>query len=272
MKGCVVRPCQSLGYLVTNKRTYTRNTLGVGFLLALYLGICAPANANTVSYTFTGGVDSNAGVEGNVITYTDISSGDSVSLSGWSDLGLTTIEQATLHEQSLGLGICSSAEGSFNQCLSQNNRHGLDNAGEHEWVLITFSEVVQLDSFIIAPDGKAGRDITYYTGSLVDSSELSGATYTGLITDRDSGGLGLTEYNLQNGKSTAPVTIDITAANGSTEVWGNTLLIGASFLNGGDNFLLQGVTATTVVPLPAAIWLLISGMLSLGWFHKRQAK
>ena len=258
-----------IGYLVTNKRTHTRNILGAGILLALSVGISTPAYASTVSYTFTGGVETNPGVDGNTFTY-DIS-GNSVELSAWSDLGLTSLAQATLHEQSLGLGICSSAEGSLNQCLGQNNRRGLDNAGEHEWILITFSEVVQLDSFIIAPEGNAGRDVTYYTGWLADSSELSGATYTDLITDRASGGLELMEYNLLSGKSTTAVTIDITAVNGGTEVWGNTLLIGASTLNGGDNFLLQGVTSTTAVPVPAAIWLLVSGLMSLGWFRKRQA-
>jgi hypothetical protein len=71
----------------------------------------------------------------------------------------------------------------------------------------------------------------------------------------------MTQYNVDFAKGTTGVTVDVTAQNGNTEVWGNAILIGGSLTSGADRFFLTG--ATTVVPVPAAVWLFASALAVL---------
>jgi hypothetical protein len=245
------------------------NVLKTIVTLGCYLAFAAlaPANAATVSFTFLNGSSPSTS-----LNYMDSSNTYQATLTGWADtLGTDTLnESAVMHEWSnSGLGVCSSGEGTINDCLTKKNRPPVDNGGDQEWILIYFSQVVNLTNFTIVPDGNEDRDVTFFTGWLSNEYEVANKTYTQLVTDRSDGGLGLSEYNADYSKSTLAQTVDIAAVAGG-EVWGNAILVGASRTSGGDRWMLEGLS--TVVPLPAGVWLFASAIAALAGRRKLQAR
>jgi len=228
-------------------------------------------NAAPVVYDFTtGGTNSNPGVSGNTVTFLDTTNTYSVSLTSWTDgvAPVGSLTQATGFVTGApnvqGFGVCDSLEGTFAACTGGGGNapvRGLDNANGQNWVLLIFSQVVNLSSFAIFPDvGNVVKsqdlDVTYFTGIISGASAIANQNYAYL-----TGTLGMTQYNVDFAKGTTGVTVDVTAQNGNTEVWGNAILIGASLTSGADRFFLTG--ATTVVPVPAAVWLFASALAVL---------
>jgi hypothetical protein len=225
----------------------------------------SPAQATSVSFVFQTGQ-----AEGETLVYKDVTNTYTSELSAWAttgpDLGFgATIETATAHEMTNGLGVCNQSEGTFATCLTKNNRPAIGNGGIYEWILVYLPSEMQLDTFTIFPDGNADRDVTFYTGLLGSEPDLNGLTVADFSADTALGGLGLTQYNVNNTKSIDLATIDIATTldinGGSGIVTGNVLLIGASITSGGDQIMLNGITTT--VPLPASVWLFISAIGAL---------
>ena len=245
-----------------------------GSLVVAKLGLVAlfaagSLNAAPISYDFTaGGADSNPGVSGNTVSFLDSTLSHTVELTSWyapANGSLTTATGFVTGAPNVeGFGVCNSTEGTFAACTANGGNspiRGLDNAGGQDWVLLLFAEPVNLSTFTIFPDignnsRDQDRDVTYFTGSISAASDLQSQDY-----DYLTGTLGMTQWNVDSTRGQTAVTIDITAQNGNTEVWGNAILIGASLTSGADRFFLTGMTA--VVPVPPAIWLFGSALAVL---------
>jgi len=246
-----------------------------GSLLAVKLGLSAllaagSLSAAPVSYDFTtGGVNSNPGVRGNTVSFLDNTLSHTVELTSWYAPNNGSLATATGFVTGApnvqGFGVCNSGEGAFATCTANGgagSQRGLDNATGRDWVLLLFSQPVNLSSFTIFPDvGNTGtrsrdRDVTYFTGNIDAASELQNQNYAFL-----TGALGMTRRDVNFSSGRTSVTVNLTAQNGNQEVWGNAILIGASLANTGDRFFLSGMTA--VVPVPPAIWLFGSALAVL---------
>jgi hypothetical protein len=248
--------------------------LSSGSFLAAKLGLAAllaagSINAAPVSYDFTtGGVNSNPGVSGNTVSFLDSTLSHTVELTSWFapvNGSLTTATGFVTGAPNVqGFGVCDSTEGTFATCTAGGGNapvRGVDNANGQNWVLLLFSQPVNLSTFSIFPDvGNTPRDqdldVTYFTGNLSAASDLQSRNYAYL-----TGTLGMTQRNVDFARGQTGVTVDITAQNGNAEVWGNAILIGASLTSGSDRFFLSGMTA--VVPVPPAIWLFGSALAVL---------
>jgi hypothetical protein len=252
-------------YLTTPAKTLLAAKLAVASLLA-----AGSLHAAPVTFDFTtGGVDSAPGVSGNTVTFTDNTLSQSVQLTSWTDIvSPGTLTSATGFVTTApnveGFGVCDSTEGTFAACIGGGGNspvRGLDNANGQNWVLLVFSQAVNLSTFTIFPDvGNTPKDqdldVTYFTGNISGASAVQNRNYAYL-----TGTLGMTQYNVDFAKGQSAVTVDITAQNGNTEIWGNAILIGGSLTSGGDRFFLSGMTA--VVPVPAAVWLFASALITL---------
>jgi hypothetical protein len=125
---------------------------------------------------------------------------------------------------------------------------------------------------------KPGRDVTYFTGWIDSAGDLAGTTYAELTAPETSGGLALRQFDVKNQKGSTASTVTLTdySTDPDPRVWGNAILIGASLDNGGkgkspkDTIVLNGMT--TVVPVPAAVWLFVSALCTLLARRKIAAK
>ena len=233
-----------------------------GSLTLAGLLFAGPISAAPVTYTFdftSGGTDS----------FWDSTGTQEAKVTSWSDTGTgSTLEAATTNAMTSGLGACNSTEGSGADCTGNFKRAGLDSYQNNDWVLLTFSETMDLSTLTISPETQTtgrqqGRDITYFTGWLDSATDIATASYTDLTAAESSGGLGLRRFDVSSGKGTSDVTLTLAdySVTPGEKVWGNAILIGASEGGGNNTVLLNGMT--TVVPVPAAAWLFISAIISL---------
>jgi len=234
-------------------------------LISLAIGGSAVAAPVIASYDFTGAPQGTTGTgPGNEWVFADQDgSTQTATVTTWADVGSDSLEKATLHQladaRNAGLGSCNSSE---TNCLTKDNIRAITESNGKDWILITFSEAVNLTSFTLAPDlGMKNNpqsqfiNTTYFTGFINDSDDLLGASYADL-----TGKFGLTSYTADGyAKMAVPVTINANTVAGG-EVWGNAILIGGdtAAASGAERILLQGFT--TVVPVPPAIWLFLSAL------------
>jgi len=245
----------------------TRLTSVLGVLFACII-MQNSAQAMAVSYVFLDNL-----VQSETLEYKDTTDTYTAKVSAWATTGADigfgpTIETAIAHEMTNGLGVCNNNEGGYDTCITKNNRPAIGNSGEYEWILVMLPEVSKIDSFTIFPDGDSKRHVTYFTGWLdpLAETDLTGLTVADFSADRSLGGLGLTQYNVDNGKDTTPVTINLATTpafigGGTGDVWGNAILIGASIDQGGAQVVLNSISTT--IPLPAGVWLFISAIGAL---------
>jgi len=237
-----------------NLRGLAVSTLLLGFFAS------AAVSAAPVTYTFDfAGAYTNApsGAAGNEFIFADGTL--TATVTSWAEIGAGTLEEATGHQMANGMGVCNSLE---TKCLEKENIRGITEAVGKDWILVTFSEIVNLSSFTVSPETgdkvKAQfRDVTYYTGSLASPGDLNGKTYADL-----TGALGLTEGTLISGKGLDDVTVNI-----APDLWGNSIIIGGTIGGAGDRILLNGMT--TVVPIPASIWLFLTALGVLAGNRKK---
>jgi hypothetical protein len=242
-------------------------------LLSIVIGGSAVAAPVIASYDFTGTPESPIGTgAGNEWVFSDQNgSAQTATVTTWADVGADELEAATLHQvadaRSEGLGSCNSLE---TNCLAKDNIRAITESTGKDWILVMFSEAVNLTDFTLAPDLGTKKnaqsqfiDTTFFTGYLGDSSDLLGVSYADLTSV-----LGLTSYTADGyGKMAVPETININTVAGG-EVWGNAILIGGStdVTSGAERSLLQGMT--TVVPVPPAIWLFFSALGALAGLRR----
>ena len=234
-------------------------------LVSLAIGGSAVAAPVIASYDFTGTPQTTTGTgSGNEWVFADQNGGtQTATVTTWADVGPDALEKATLHQladaRNAGLGSCNSLE---TNCLTKDNARSITESNGKDWILVMFSEAVNLTDFTLAPDLGTKKnpqsqfvDTTYFTGFIGDSDDLLGASYADL-----TGALGLTSYTADGyDKTDAPITINANTVAGG-EVWGNAILIGGdtAAASGAQRILLQGFT--TVVPVPPAIWLFLSAL------------
>ncbi|MEJ2139836.1 MAG: hypothetical protein P8Y61_10380 [Gammaproteobacteria bacterium] len=238
-------------------------------LLSILTVFVAPTSiAATISYSFDFSVPPAAEVgsgAGNELQYYDTETSTKLArVTSWY-LGTApdaTIDEATGHFLSsgtnIGVGVCNPEEAN---CLTKENQRGITETAGTDWLLIMFDETMNISEFVITPDTGDKKpkaqwaDVTFYTGFLDSSADLLGASYGDLTSS-----LGLTDFSVLNGaKTDTDVTVDVTTLAGG-DIWGNAILIGPADnpLGGSDRFLLNNVS--TVVPIPAAAWLLLSAL------------
>lgn len=220
-------------------------------VVSLFL-LGASGHAEAITWNFTG--SGGEGTIGNSRTFT--SEGVTVTATAWSYNG-TSFQAARLGLWSTGLGICSQSE----RC--GDPVHQVDNAGQNEFVLFSFSTAVDPLSVRIDPYGTYDRDVSYWTGTVgLPSDLLAGETYASL------GGLGFGGRIDNNGTvSSSPRDVSITSLPVTA------MLFGARVNGGGDDyFKITSLTGTASVPEPSSLLLLGLGMLGLVWWRsKRQA-
>lgn len=244
--------------------------------IGLLLSICAcvsSAFASTVwdfrqagsPETVTGGTFS--------LHRTFSSGGMSVDVSAWANTGTTpagSFAGGYLGRYDTGLGVCNRSEaavvGGISNCVYDGGlRNQVDNVGQQDLVLFVFSELQSLESITIDPWGVFDRDVSFWIGTVTTPLNLGGLMFASL------GGIGFGgQIDSHNGVGGDPLTISLGG------ITGNALLIGALYPADGaaDKFKIQSLvtSAPAVVPVPAAVWLLLSATGLLGIVRRRQLR
>lgn len=185
------------------------------------------------------------GSVGNTRTFT--SGGVTLTVTAWAyTFGASdnALAAAALGRYSTGLGVCNATE----SC--EDPQHQVDNVGAEDWVLFQFSVPVDVTSVRIDPFDTWDRDVSYFLGNAGIPLNLTGVTYGGL------GGVGFGA--MQSDSALASNLFRDVAINGG---FANGLLFGG-FLGGDDEddrFKITSLSATTAVPEPATMLLLVAG-------------
>ncbi len=234
-------------------------------LLLLVLGL-QPAGASTWTLTSggTSAINSGGSSYGNALTF---SQGlESLRVTAWSNTGNAPqygFESAALGRFSTGLGVCNRQEGSITSCISGSLLHQVDNVSQQDLVLFLFDSPQVMQSMTIDPFGIWDRDVSFWVGTVSPTVNLSGSTFGTLAA------LGFgAQVNSFSSASDAQLTI------GLGGLQGNALLVGA--LNPGDGtadrFKIRSLVTTaptSVVPVPAALWLFTSALGALAALRRR---
>ena len=213
---------------------------------SLFLG-AQTASADTIIFDFTGaqGGALGEGSTGNTRTFT--SGGITLTVTAWAyTFGASdnALAAAALGRYSTGLGVCNATE----DC--EDPQHQVDNIGAADWVLFQFSAPVDVTSVRIDPFDTWDRDVSYFLGTAGGPLNLTGITYAAL------GGLGF--GGVQNDSASASNLFRDVSINGGLA---NAMLFGG-FLGGDDEddrFKITSLSATTAVPEPATMLLLVAG-------------
>lgn len=225
----------------------------VGLVIGSLLLGAQTASADTITFDFTGaqGGTMGEGFVGNTRTFT--SGGITLTVTAWGytyGAGDNALAQAALGRWGTGLGACNTTE----SC--SDPQHQVDNVGAADWVLFLFSAPVDVSSVRIDPYGTWDRDVSYFLGSTGNPLNLTGVAYAGL------GGIGF--GGVQNDEATASDQFRDVSINGG---FANALLFGG-YLGGydqDDRFKIKSLSATTSVPEPATMLLLVAGS---GMLHR----
>jgi hypothetical protein len=290
----------------------------VVWVLALLAGfaVCKPVNAAIVEvldYDLTANPASGSGTLADPFTYsvTGPTSGDTfeIQMYGFSTAGglqavegddpfaaATVVNVANTADEAMGLGVCSAIESdpALSDCTSDAKSRSMTSTNtmnEIDWVLVIFSEDVDVNSFELTPEGDKDRNVTYYTGRINDYTDLEGDTpnlLEGFINGqgwnpaivRDDLGKG---KKAKKGQPFIPRAIEVDASGHQYHV--NALLIGAyqevtvegkgkkakTVVTGSTEVTLTNVTVSTV-PIPAAVWLFGSALGALFYGRRLNMK
>ena len=230
---------------------------------ALAVAAASPAAAS-VTINLTGGSGTD-GTDGNIRAFS--SGGINVQASGFSYDG-STLERAWLGAFSGGLGVTNNNEGNG----TSNNNHTTDNIGQQDFILLIFSEAVNIASATLTPYNISGDPDD-------NDARVSYANWAGLFTNSptavplNSGvwaALNAVDWNVQ-GNMTSPYSTSL----GSTGLYGNVWLIGASSPNldyNDDGFKLKSITVNTAVPEPGTWAMMLLGFGAAGYSMRRSRR
>lgn len=216
---------------------------------ALLFGAGKVAEAATITWDLTG--SGGEGSIGNSRSFT--AGGVTVTANAWS-YG-DSFQQARLGQWSTGVAVCGAPE------TCSNPAHQVDNVGQHEYVLFRFSSPIDPSTVRVDPYGTYDRDVSYWTGNVNPSLDLTGKLYS----DLGSHGFSSRIDNLGTASSSYR---DVSISNPGPV---NALLFGTQYLGAGDGqdrFKITLVRAA--VPVPSTLPLLGLGMLGLVWLRWKQ--
>lgn len=226
-------------------------------VLATYLLALGSPAAIASTWTFGSGGNyyyTSGSSYGNKVTFTQGT--EKLQAFAWSNTSETpagSFESAYIRRFSTGLGVCNRDEGAISDCISGSLDHQVDNVSLQDVVLFVFDSPQVLQSLTIDPWGTWDRDLSFWVGTVTPGVTLTGATFATL------GSLGFSsQMDSLNSPGDAALTI------GLGGLVGNALLVGALNPADGtpDRFKIRSLV-TTVVPVPAAAWLFLSGLGSI---------
>ena len=229
-----------------------------------------------------GGTESGSGA-GNIFSFDQDTVLDpvttySIQISGWSQTGAdggdgNIFETATVINvgdeavnNELGLGVCNTAEPV--DCNTIKKERGMDSENQVDWILVFLPEFMTINSFVVNPEEKKNRSLTYYTGR-IDAADIAGltpSTLPSLVNGRGWDSF-VNEDLGKPGKKDKDKSMQVTV---SASGYRNALLIGARTTNTGGkkakdepaSITLTNVNVSTV-PIPAGIWMLGSALGAL---------
>lgn len=215
-----------------------------------------PTFAASLSFNFTG--IAGQGSTGNFLVFTDLNgSGITATAKAYSNNGTGGIlTAAALGQYGSGLGVCNTVEqGGTGGCTATSPtwEHTVSNTNFNDFVLITFSQAVNLGTVNVA--AFAGTDISYFVGALTGSigvDPTSNAAMTGIGLGTQKTGTGSTSYSL--------------TGTGVT-----SLLVGAKLGDTNDGFKIGSLAATsaTSTPEPATYALMGVVLSAIGLMRRR---
>lgn len=194
---------------------------------------------------------------GNLLTYRQGT--ERLKVTAWSDTGDIPVggfESAFLGQFSSGLGVCNRDEDTISRCISGTVDHQVDNVSQNDLVLFLFDSPQALQSITVDSYGVWDRDVSFWVGTVSPTISLNGLTFGALP------GLGFgNQVDLLNSPGSASLTLNLGGLQG------NALLVGGLYPadDSADRFKIRSVvtTAPSVIPVPAAAWLLVSGLGAL---------
>jgi len=232
-----------------------------------------------VTYDFTnGGTTSNANVSGfgNSLLFSDIdndnASTENLTATAWGSTGPkrvsspwgNTLETGEIWRWNTGLGACNRTEGTIGGGCS-TFQHQVDNRSYDDFVLFAFDNTMTFDNVVIDPYFRTDVDVTFWIGNITNT-DLTGQDDVTLLNM----GFNNPIDTLFNGKTYSPQTIDLFGGTGNVLLISGQRDIGAP--DDDDYFKIASLTVTTtVVPVPAAVWLFGSGLIGLIGVARRKS-
>jgi len=194
---------------------------------------------------------------GNELTFTE--GMDILTATSWSERGRRErFRRGFLGQYDPGLGVCNRREG--RRCPRNNSDQPVDNAGEREWVLLILDGFYSFENIVLDISNASDRNVSYWVGNVDPAIDLNRISYS------DLPGLG---FQAQVDAIVIAGTGSLAISSGAGQT--NAILFGASRLGRTDALFINSLQAsrvvTSVVPLPAGVWLFSSalfGVLAVG--------
>lgn len=240
---------------------------GLCLCLAGLSVVSAAASAATWNFASGGSyyVTTGSGYGNRVTFYEGVDRSEHLRAYAWADTSdgpSGGFETAYVRRFLTGIGVCNRDEGVINDCISGGVDHQVDNVSQNDLVLLVLDTAQSFDFLTIDPFGGWDRDISFWVGNVSPTVSLTGANFATL------GALG---FGSQQDAFSTPSDDRLTIGLGGGV--GNAILISALRPADGspDRFKIRSLVTSspmTVVPVPAAAWLLVSALGTLAGLRR----